>query len=415
MIQTLHLQGYRSLKEVIWTPGKLNVIIGPNGSGKSNLLRALALLQRSAMGKLPEDLVREGGIAPVLWDGQARELAWSVKTEPVGAERDPLRDALTYELRLRQLGGTSAYRVEHELLANYHLQNAGAKPQPLKFLDRRPGHAVTFDAQEKQLLAVEGSVPDDQTLLSLVAGPFSNPIVTAFHQKLAAWSIFHDLHVDQGAEVRRPAVARLDKRVAADGQNLIPVLHTLYSTDRDFKTDVDAAMRAAFGHDFEELSFPPAADQRIQLRLRWRSLKSTQSAADLSDGTMRFLLLLAILCNPEPDALIAIDEPEVGLHPSMLPIVAELARQASDRSQVILTTHSPQLLDAFRDEPPTTTVARWEDGESKLSVIEGAELDRAWLRLEDPRACGPGTLATRGLEWGDIGSRLNLDPWHGLP
>jgi predicted ATPase len=93
---------------------------------------------------------------------------------------------------------------------------------------------------------------------------------------------------------------------------------------------------------------------------------------------MRFLLLLAILGNPEPDALIAIDEPEVGLHPSMLPIVAELARQASDRSQVILTTHSPQLLDAFRDEPPTTTVARWEDGATKLSVIEGAELDR-WL------------------------------------
>lgn len=72
MIQTLHLQGYRSLKEVIWTPGKLNVIIGPNGSGKSNLLRALALLQRSAMGKLPEDLVRQGASLRSFGTGRPR-------------------------------------------------------------------------------------------------------------------------------------------------------------------------------------------------------------------------------------------------------------------------------------------------------------------------------------------------------
>ena len=191
----------------------------------------------------------------------------------------------------------------------------------MKYLERQPGRAVTFDVQERQLLAHEGSVPDDQTLLSLVAGPFSNPIVSAFRETLTRWSIFHDLHVDQEAELRKPAVSRIEKRVAANGQNLIPVLHTLYTTERDFKKNVDMAMRAAFGDDFEELSFPPAADQRVQLRLRWRSLKNDQSASDLSDGTMRFLLLLAILGNPEPNTLIAIDEPEIGLHPSMLPVV----------------------------------------------------------------------------------------------
>ena len=138
------------------------------------------------------------------------------------------------------------------------------------------------------------------------------------------------------------------------------------------------AMRAAFGDDFEDLTFPPAADQRVQMRLRWRSLKSAQSAADLSDGTIRFLLLLAILANPEPESLIAIDEPEVGLHPGMLPIVAEFAREAARKSQVILTTHSPQFLDAFGQEPPTTTVAQWVDGATQLSVVDGEELAR-WL------------------------------------
>jgi predicted ATPase len=78
-------------------------------------------------------------------------------------------------------------------------------------------------------------------------------------------------------------------------------------------------------------------------------------------------------------SLIAIDEPETGLHPSMLPIVAEYARDASERTQVILTTHSPEFLDAFRDNPPTTTVVEWRDGETNLRLLAGDELDY-WLK-----------------------------------
>jgi len=361
MIQRLQIKGFRSLRDVSWEPGRLNVLIGPNGSGKSNLLRALRLLQQSAQGELAEAILRQGGIGSLLWDGQEQELSWSVKADP-----------LTYELRLRQLGATSAYRVEYELLE-------GERSKSLKSLERRPGHAEVFDAQERGVIVGgESSVPDAESLLSLITGIFENPTLLAFRDRLASWGIYHDLRVDQDAPLRQPAVARFEKHVAEDGQNLIPVLHTLYSSSRDFKNDIDTAMRAAFGDDFEDLTFPPAADQRVQMRLRWRSLKSAQSAADLSDGTIRFLLLLAILANPEPESLIAIDEPEVGLHPGMLPIVAEFAREASRRTQVILTTHSPQFLDAFRDEPPTTTVAHWVDGETRLSVVDGEELAR-WL------------------------------------
>ena len=168
-------------------------------------------------------------------------------------------------------------------------------------------------------------------------------------------------------------------QVDPDGQNLISVLHTLYTTSRDFKDEINTAMRAAFGEDFEEIVFPPAADQRIQLRIRWRSLKRERSAADLSDGTLRFLFLLTVLANPSPPPLIAIDEPETGLHPSKLPIIAEYARDASNRSQIILTTHSPEFLDAFGQDVPTTTVAEWRDGETLLRTISGDELTY-WLR-----------------------------------
>lgn len=315
----------------------------------------------------------------MLWDGAVTELSWTLKTDPVGRGHDKVRDALTYDLCLRQLGHGSAYRVERELLANYYRMQMGEKTSPFKFLERDPWHAVTFDPQDRELAAHEGSVPDDQVLLSMVAGPFGNPVVLAFRDSLASWGIYHDLHVDQQAAIRQAAVARVEKRIAADGQNLIPVLHTLYTGDREFKKSLDAAMRAAFGNDFEELVFPPAADQRVQLRLRWRSLRTEQSAMDLSDGTIRFLLLLAIFTSPRPGDLIAVDEPEVGLHPSMFPIVAEYAAEAAERSQVVLTTHSPQFLDAFGTNVPTTTVMQWVDGETRLSVVDGEEL-RRWLK-----------------------------------
>jgi predicted ATPase len=378
-MQRLAVAGFRSLNKVTWEPGRLNVIIGPNGSGKSNLLRSLALLQQAARGELSNEVLRLGGIAPLLWDGQASEVAWTVKTDPLGGGRDLVKEALTYELTLRRLGATSAYRIEHELLGNYYLKDIGQRPSPKKFLERRPGHAVTFDFSEHALVAHDGTVDDDQPLLSLVSGPFGNPVIVAFRDSVARWCIYHDVHVDQGAALRQAAVARLERRVSCDGQNLVPVLHTLYTSDREFKRSVDAAMRAAFGDDFEELVFPPAADQRVQLRLRWRSLRTEQSAADLSDGTIRFLLLIAIFASPSPGDLIAVDEPETGLHPSMFPIIAELAAAASERTQVILTTHSPQFLDAFAGEPPATTVARWVDGETSFEMVDGGEL-RRWLK-----------------------------------
>ena len=124
---------------------------------------------------------------------------------------------------------------------------------------------------------------------------------------------------------KEPHPTRMEERVDPDGQNLISVIHTLYTGDRSFKQDINSAMQAAFGDDFEELVFPPASDQRIQMRIRWRSLKREQSAAELSDGTLRFLFLLTVLASPSSAPVIAIDEPETGLHPSMLPLIAEYA------------------------------------------------------------------------------------------
>jgi predicted ATPase len=216
--------------------------------------------------------------------------------------------------------------------------------------------------------------------LSFVGVAFiRNRLLATYRKSVASWIIYPGLDTRRGSAVRAPTLARHETQVETGGDNLVAVLHTLYMSSREFKREINQAMQAAFGDDFEELVFPPAADQLIQLRVRWKSLQREVSAADLSDGTLRFLFLLAVLANPDPPALIAIEEPEIGLHPSMLPIVAEFAAEAANRTQVILTTHSSDFLSAFREPIPAVTVCHCENGETNLKTMTGQDLEY-WLK-----------------------------------
>lgn len=375
-IKQLNIEGFRSLKNVNWSPGNLNVVIGSNGTGKSNLLRFLELISVSAQGRLGKYIQALGGMEPIVWDGIATKIKFTIETTPIESELGPEQ----YEMELARLGAGSSYRIDRELLTNSHKFKQGRERKHFKFLERIAKNAVIFDENERGLVTAEEFVSDEESLLAIASGPFvSNHFIPPFQRELASIAVYHDLHVNKDAIIRQPSIARLEKRVAPDGQNLISVLHTLYTGDREFKRDINSAMKAAFGDDFDELVFPPASDQKIQLRVRWKTLKREQSAAELSDGTLRFLFLLTVLASPSPAPIIAIDEPETGLHPSMLPLIAEYAIDAATRSQVILTTHSPQFLDAFGTTRPTTTVAKWENGETILQTLREEDLDY-WLK-----------------------------------
>ncbi|MGH9755576.1 MAG: AAA family ATPase [Blastocatellia bacterium] len=372
-IEQLDVKGFRSLKDVSWRPGDLNVVIGQNGTGKSNLLRMLELISASAQGRLSKYIQAAGGMEPILWDGRAPSITFHLKMDDSFETQAIPND---YEVELARLGATGWYQVEHEKLTG---------DASTKYIERNAG------SEKKGVLGginatwVDSSGPPAQeALLSLVTPSLTSkpPLqylqTVSFRKKLAGISVYHDLNVGQDSKIRQAPVARFEKRVEPDGQNLVTVLHTLYTGDREFERGIDAAMHAAFGGDYEKLVFPPAADQRVQLRVRWRTLQREQSAADLSDGTLRFLFLLTVLSAPDPPMLIAIDEPETGLHPAMMNIIAEYAVEAAMRTQLVFTTHSAQFLDAFTKYKPTTTVAKWENGETSLQVVEGDELNH-WL------------------------------------
>lgn len=360
-IQKLEISGFRSLANVAWEPGSLNVLIGVNGSGKSNVLRALQLLKSAAEGKLSETVRAAGGMVPLLWDGQAEAIVFRIRLSRL------------YELTMKRLGQSGGFEIESEIV---YAPNGRAR-----LLERTSSSAALNPDSANMVDIKADSLKDEETLLSQTSFYDSvrgRGLIKYTQEELANFSVYHDVRVDSYSEIRRATVSRRDTKVDPDGSNLVSVLHTLYTSHRDFRDEVNAAMKAAFGEEFEELVFPPAEDGRIQLRVRWRSLKREQSAADLSDGTLRFLFLITVLASPEPPSLIAIDEPETGLHPSMFPLVAEHAADAARRTQVILTTHSPQFLNAFKGRADITTVAEWRDGKTVLRRLPEAELAK-WL------------------------------------
>jgi predicted ATPase len=365
-VRSLTITGFRSFKKARWRPDRLNVLIGPNGSGKSNLLQSLEVIRAAAAGNLRDFILNKGGLPRLLWCGKVDEIDFVITTDPTSTQSSS-PDQL-YTFCLVPVPQSGSFRVSSELLGFN---------SPDRGLMVREGNELTVP--EKEGSSADGGtrpLPETETALSMVSALWKHPVPYLFQQELRAWAIYHDLRADENAAVRRPAVVRLETRIAQDGENLTPVLKTLY--EGDFKDAIDRGMSAAFPDDYDELFFRQTEPDRIQLYVRRKHGSREDSASDLSDGTLRFLLLLTILGTPDPPPLIAIDEPESGLHPSMLPIIAEFAADAATRTQVILSTHSPQMLDAFGENLPTATVFNWAGDHTELKTITGDELKK-WV------------------------------------
>lgn len=372
LIRRIAIKGFRSIRDVTWNPGALNVVIGPNASGKSNLLKVFRLLSAAASGDLQDCIDSEGGMGSILWGSIDPRLSVGITwKEPHGP--DP---SFAYSLALEPLVTTGSYKIVFEdfqssepnlpVSASYTRDDLTFSAEGLSEATSR-GFAQAFHGTEP--------------LLSLARSPLvDNNELKHAQKRLASLHILDDFHTDSGAQIRRPVTSRRETRLFANGQNLPEVLHTLYESDFDFKEQIDAAMFAAFPDEYKELAFPPAGERQIQIAVRWKSLNRPEIAAHLSDGALRFLFIIAALSQPAPPMVIAIDEPETGLHPRMMRIIAEYAEDASRNTQVIFTTHSSEFLDVFRtDRPPTVSVTELVNGETQLRVVD-PDMLRRWVK-----------------------------------
>jgi predicted ATPase len=374
----LHIENFRSLRNVTWEPGDLNVLIGPNAGGKSNLLKAIELLAAAAAGELSDYVTRQGGIGALTWNGTSETIGFEsqiCESETSGTESGDRRS--TYDIALKRTEKSSTYAVIDESLS----APAHGNESPTEFLFVRNRRSGEFDVGQKQYSFGPADIKSDESLLSIAAHPMLGaPLVSQFERYLADLKSHQAFRTDREASVRWAETSRRDTVVRASGGNLVSVLHTLYSDNSAFESDIHDAMFAAFGDEFVKLVFSPdAADQRIQFKVRWKSLDNPVPASEVSDGTLRYLYLLAILANPNPPPLIAIDEPETGLHPRMLSYVAEFAAEAARRTQVVFTTHSAEFLDAITPFNPTITVVEAQNAETHIQNVAKDTLDH-WLK-----------------------------------
>ncbi|MBN1093414.1 AAA family ATPase [Blastococcus sp. TML/M2B] len=342
MLQTVAVEGYRSLRSLVVPLAQLTVVTGANGSGKSNLYRVLRLLAATADGGAVRALAAEGGIASVLWAGPERaaddeDLSGSVRTRPVavriGLGGDDLGYAVDFGLPVPD--STSMFQRDPEI--KEEVVWAGPVLRPAALLSRRAGSAV-MTREDGRWLDTGRRLARQDSLLAEVSDIESAPEVLRVRNRVRGWRFYDSFRTDAGAPARRAQPGTFTPVVADDGADLASALQTL--RELGHAEELDAAVAGAFpGSRLEVVD----QDGLFRVRLRQSGLLRPLDAAELSDGTLRFLLWTAALLTPRPPELFVLNEPETSLHPDLLPPLAEMVASAAVRAQVVVVTHSAAL------------------------------------------------------------------------
>jgi len=389
MISKVEVQGYRLLDGFEADLGPLTVVIGANATGKSTLEDLLSFVCQATSQPINTVLKWRGGMHSVLTAGRAvPSMGWRITftrptTNPVWASLPIEEDAeLVYEASLAPVYGFYGAVPEYEALGYARPRSGHASP--FKFLEYRNGVGRVFDfethkfidfsehlAEEPDLfssLEQEGAPPEKPAngelksmfeaasegpslLLAQIRYPQRFLQASLLRMFFASWAFYPGFRVDENSPVRlQPGDVEPVTMLWPRGENLATVLHEILTRheSRDAAESLRDWLRAAYP-DFEQISAETVPGTKGKVAIRWheKGIARPLDTWDLSDGILRFLCLAAVLNNPRPSPLVAIEEPEVGLHPKLLPIVADMLKAAAEQTQVLVTTHSPDLLDCF--------------------------------------------------------------------
>lgn len=346
---------------------KLNVVIGPNGSGKSNLIEAISLLQ-AAPTVLEAPVRLGGGIHHWLWKGAEETPHAHIEVTACPAPNGSMD--LRYAFAFTEI----EQRFE---LVDERLENAQAydgKQDPYIYYRYQRGHAVLNVESDGKRGLKQVDATSDESIFSQRKEPDEHPVLTWLGKEFKGIRIYREWNFGRRAQLRRPQEAGAPNDfLQEDCSNLGLVLNSL---QREPKVKRDILGFLTEFYDGIEDYFVIIEGGTVQLFLQEGDYSIP--ASRLSDGTIRYLCLLAILCHPRPPALICIEEPELGIHADIMPVIAKLLRQASERTQLIVTTHSDALIDALSDTPEAVVVCEKEDGCTELRRLEKEKL-KDWL------------------------------------
>lgn len=354
MIHTLAISGYRSIRDLVIPLEQLTVITGANGSGKSSLYRAVRLLADVAQGSVIAALAHEGGLQSTLWAGpEAFSRTMKSGEHPVQGttRKGPVALKLGFsdedygyalDLGLPQPGRSM---FDHDPEIKAEALWAGDYLKRSNTLASRSGPAVhVLQDSGKRGVAVSDLAGFD-SMMTHAADHNGGAELLAVRERMRRWRFYDHLRTDRDAPARSAQVGTRTVALAADGSDLAAAIQTIaeIGDQRGLQDVVDDA-------------FPGASldvtvrDGLFDIAMRQPGLLRPLGTAELSDGTLRYLLLTAALMTPRPPPLMVLNEPETSLHPDLLPPLARLIAAAANRTQVVVVSHAQTLVHALREQ-----------------------------------------------------------------
>ncbi len=352
MLTTLAVENYRSLRDLVLPLSRLTLVTGANGSGKSSLYRALRLLADASRNGAVAALARKGGLPSTLWAGpetigrSVREgktrVQGTVRTKPVGLRLGFSGDEFGYalDLGLPIPNGGTAFQLDPEFKRECVWTGPVLRPPALSA--DRAGPAVRTRNSDGGWSDDTHQIRDTDSMLSEFADPRRAPELLIVRERIRSWRFYDQFRTDSAAPARIPRIGTRTPVLGHDGGDLAAALQTIRETGDE------EALDNAIDHAFPGSSLDVAnIDGRFGVLFRQHGLLRPLDAAELSDGTLRYLLWVAALLTPRPPELLVLNEPETSLHPDLLPALAELIAKAAAATQLIVVSHAQPLIRAL--------------------------------------------------------------------
>lgn len=362
MLKTLAVANYRSLLKLTISLGQLNLITGANGSGKSNLYRALRLLAETAQGGVIGALAKEGGLDSTFWAGPetiTREMKSGEKPIEGTRRTKPLRLRLGFASEdfsyAIAMGFTppeippppedpSMFQLDPEI--KHECIWYGEVYRPASALVERDNAVVKVrDGREWEVIAKHLLTFD--SMFSQNADPARAPEVLQLRESIRQWRFYDHFRTDADAPARQPQLGTRTPVLHHDGRDLAAALRTIHEIGD--QAGLTQAIDDAFPGS--RLRIVQLDGGRFAIEFYQPGLLRPLSGAELSDGMLRYLLLVAALLTPRPPPLMVLNEPENSLHPDLLPALARLIIQASRETQVWVVSHAKPLINALEASP----------------------------------------------------------------
>ena len=355
MIEALAISGYRSIRNLVLPLDRLNVVTGANGSGKSSLYRALRLLGDAALNSVVSSLAREGGLASTLWAGPEKigsavrrgeyAVEGTVREKPVALKLGFAGSAFSYSIELGYPEpGDSAFSLDPAIKREC-VWHGGVYRRAAALVDRRGPLVYLPTARDEEPVFLTQDISAADSMLASVADPQRAPEMLEVREAIRGWRFYDGFRTDSSSPVRVPQIGTFTPVLNNEGTDLPAAIQTILELDG--REALERTVEDAFPGSRIEIDVQAG---RFELRLRQHGLIRPLAAAELSDGTLRFLLWTAALLTPRPPELMVLNEPETSLHPDLLPALARLICSASARCQVIVVSHAQALIEELERE-----------------------------------------------------------------